>query len=92
MLPLPSGRGALQRAVTSACKTAEATAARKAQARKKKCQGPDNPKKGKVETVAYATRKRKSAAYHAALKSATLAGKSQDDAKACARKAYAAMD
>ena len=47
---------------------------------------------GKVETVAYMTRKRKSAAYHFALKSATLAGKSKDDAKACARKAYAAMD
>ena len=38
------------------------------------------------------TKKRKSAAYHFAMKSATLAGKSKDEARADARKAYAAMD
>ena len=44
------------------------------------------------ETEAYMTKKRKSAAYHFAMKSARLAGKSNDEARADARKAYAAMD
>ena len=47
---------------------------------------------GKVETVAYMTKKRKSAAYHFAMERATLAGKSNDEARADARKAYAAVD
>ena len=43
------------------------------------------------ETEEYMT-KRKSAAYHFAMERATLAGKSNDEARADARKAYAAMD